>query len=219
MQRVRMETFVWSMVASHLRGEWKCVTTVTGGPSATMGGLPGMHVLSAQKWDTRGTVRIHARIKLLVLVCLCVQPYYCISCSKYTLPLSPHFLILSLSPLLALSPSLHHSPPSLPPSLHLPSLPPSLSSSLFSGSLAVGYADFGRGTGLILLSNVRCQGSEDNLSQCPHGGVNQHRCNHEEDVGVICVGECTVDQCPFSIQCTDTVDKFKSCKCYSFHIN
>ena len=134
---------------------------------------------------------------------------------------SPSLLTSSFSPslLLALSPSLHHSPPSLPPSLHLPSLPPSLSSSLFSGSLAVGYADFGRGTGLILLSNVRCQGSEDNLSQCPHGGVNQHRCNHEEDVGVICVGECTVDQCPFSIQCTDTVDKFKSCKCYSFHIN
>jgi len=146
--------------------------------------------------------------------------------------LSPPFLILSLSPslplsslplslllLLSLSPSFHHYPPSLPPSLHLPSLPPSLSSSSFSGSLAVGYADFGRGTGLILLSNVRCQGSEDNLSQCPHGGVNQHRCNHEEDVGVICVGECAVDQCPFGIQCTDTVDKFKSCKCCSFHIN
>ena len=125
MQRVRMETFVWSMVASHLRGEWKCVTTVTGGPSATMGGLPGMHVLSAQKWDTRGTVRIHARIKLLVLVCLCAQPYYCISCSKYTLPLSPHFLILSLSPSrpLSIPPSFSSLPPSLPPSSLSTTLP------------------------------------------------------------------------------------------------
>ena len=45
------------------------------------------------------------------------------------------------------------------------------------------------GFGKIWLSNVRCNGSETRLADCPHlGWGNVHRsCTHFDDVGVECV--------------------------------
>ncbi|XP_078330906.1 uncharacterized protein LOC111125451 isoform X2 [Crassostrea virginica] len=47
-------------------------------------------------------------------------------------------------------------------------------------------ARFGQGTGLILLDNVYCLGTENDLGQCAHGGWGMHNCRHSEDVSIRC---------------------------------
>ena len=43
------------------------------------------------------------------------------------------------------------------------------------------------GSGKIWLRNVRCNGNEQNLTSCFHGGWGNHYyCRHSNDVGVIC---------------------------------
>ncbi|XP_056006696.1 deleted in malignant brain tumors 1 protein-like [Ostrea edulis] len=48
-------------------------------------------------------------------------------------------------------------------------------------------AYFGRGSGEIVLDNVRCRGDESSLALCRHNGFGQENCGHHEDVGVICL--------------------------------
>ena len=48
--------------------------------------------------------------------------------------------------------------------------------------------NFGEGTGQSWLRGLRCTGSEANLLQCPHDGV-ESGCHHFYDVGVICTNE------------------------------
>ncbi|XP_055976307.1 deleted in malignant brain tumors 1 protein-like [Sorex fumeus] len=51
---------------------------------------------------------------------------------------------------------------------------------------APGRGHFGPGHGPILLNNVRCAGTEDQLERCGHAGWTQHNCQHREDAGVVC---------------------------------
>ena len=43
--------------------------------------------------------------------------------------------------------------------------------------------------GDIWLDNVRCNGSESRLIDCPAHPIGQHDCDHAEDVGIQC--DCT----------------------------
>ncbi|CAI5689252.1 unnamed protein product [Oreochromis niloticus] len=47
-------------------------------------------------------------------------------------------------------------------------------------------AHFGAGTGQIWLDNVTCSGSESSLTDCQHSGFGSTRCEHGQDVAVIC---------------------------------
>ena len=50
-------------------------------------------------------------------------------------------------------------------------------------------AYFGEGSGLILLDNVNCGGSESSIFVCRHRTFGEHDCSHKEDAGVVCFGE------------------------------
>ncbi|XP_041475672.1 deleted in malignant brain tumors 1 protein-like [Lytechinus variegatus] len=57
----------------------------------------------------------------------------------------------------------------------------------FGGALeAPGSARFGQGSGIIVLDDLDCIGSENNLAECPHRGTGVHNCGHAEDAGAIC---------------------------------
>ena len=53
------------------------------------------------------------------------------------------------------------------------------------GAQAYSYAYFGRGTGPILISYLRCTGLETHLVNCSHSTP---YCSHSEDAGVRCLG-------------------------------
>ena len=56
------------------------------------------------------------------------------------------------------------------------------------GSVALGGAFFGSGSGDILLDNVVCRGTESSLLECNTNPTGQHNCDHSEDAGVRCEG-------------------------------
>ena len=41
-----------------------------------------------------------------------------------------------------------------------------------------------------MISQVNCNGSEEMLAECLHGGVNVHRCHRFQEAGVICGENC-----------------------------
>jgi len=55
-----------------------------------------------------------------------------------------------------------------------------------NGVIAYSRAEFGQGTGDIILDNLRCRGNESNIFDCPHNGETINDCAHSEDAGVFC---------------------------------
>ncbi|MBN3319508.1 DMBT1 protein, partial [Atractosteus spatula] len=51
---------------------------------------------------------------------------------------------------------------------------------------ATSQAQFGEGSGIILLDDVACAGTETSLLDCPSSARGYHNCDHSEDAGVIC---------------------------------
>jgi len=51
------------------------------------------------------------------------------------------------------------------------------------------FANFGEGSGLILLDDVNCNGGESTIFACSHRNFGEHNCKHNEDAGVVCFGE------------------------------
>ena len=47
-------------------------------------------------------------------------------------------------------------------------------------------ANFGEGTGNIILDDVACAGTESSIFDCTYTSV--HNCGHSEDAGVVCSG-------------------------------
>ena len=58
--------------------------------------------------------------------------------------------------------------------------------SLHTIAIAVFNAAFGQGTGPVLLSGVRCSGTESSLLSCRRFGTSLHHCSHFWDAGVVC---------------------------------
>ena len=56
------------------------------------------------------------------------------------------------------------------------------------GSIPVKRAGFGNGSGMIVLDDLDCSGSEGSLFDCPSDSpVLVHDCDHSEDAGVRCL--------------------------------
>jgi len=51
-------------------------------------------------------------------------------------------------------------------------------------------AFYGEGAGSIVLDDLLCGGGENSLLDCSNAGTNVHNCQHSEDAGVMCTGEC-----------------------------
>ena len=57
----------------------------------------------------------------------------------------------------------------------------------YQGATSVHYsAYFGEGTGEIVLDDVNCNGTENDVAHCSHSGFVINNCQHYEDAGVIC---------------------------------
>ena len=54
---------------------------------------------------------------------------------------------------------------------------------------SLGGAYFGEGSGPIWYDNVDCVGSETNITQCSHSGIEAHSCTHSQDAGVVCASK------------------------------
>ena len=75
-----------------------------------------------------------------------------------------------------------------PPPLTSPPPPPPPSTTTHSPGSAYGIhnANFGPGSGLIYLDNVRCTGTEATLLACRGQDPGDHNCRPTEDAGVFC---------------------------------
>ena len=82
--------------------------------------------------------------------------------------------------------------------------------------------EFGQGTGHIWMSNMKCNGTEDSLSQCFGTKYYPTTCVHEEDAGVVCAGgPSSMHSCKhvwISIVCTHYVSLCSACVHYGVRL-
>ena len=66
----------------------------------------------------------------------------------------------------------------------------------------------------IHLDNVQCTGSEENITQCSYITSTAINCDHSEDAGVICGGDCM----QFTVEFTVFVitDRGRLCKLWAY---
>ena len=55
-----------------------------------------------------------------------------------------------------------------------------------NGFVNLNIGEYGEGYGPIMLDDVRCHGSEDNLFSCETNRIMKHDCTHAQDAGVTC---------------------------------
>ena len=57
----------------------------------------------------------------------------------------------------------------------------------FASEVTMAVHRFGEGSGPILLHNLLCDGSEEDLFECHHDDIGEHAsCTHGYDAGVVC---------------------------------
>ena len=61
-----------------------------------------------------------------------------------------------------------------------------LKNNINRGGTAVVNAEYGAGSGSILLDDVECKGTESSIEECFHTGWGVSNCYHGEDAGVRC---------------------------------
>uniref|UniRef100_A0A4W3HA42 Soluble scavenger receptor cysteine-rich domain-containing protein SSC5D n=1 Tax=Callorhinchus milii TaxID=7868 RepID=A0A4W3HA42_CALMI len=71
---------------------------------------------------------------------------------------------------------------------------------------ATGNATFGQGTGPVWLSDMRCNGTEVALDQCPAKPYGNNNCSHSQDAGVICSGPVPVRMVDGNNMCSGRVE-------------
>ena len=57
---------------------------------------------------------------------------------------------------------------------------------LSTDAIGIGRALFGEGIGPIYFDDVRCRGTEQNITSCPSRGLGVSNCGHLEDASVLC---------------------------------
>ena len=69
----------------------------------------------------------------------------------------------------------------------------------YAGAIAIGYADFGQGSGTVYRYYKSCNGNEDSILDCSPGSV-YSTSYHAADAGVICRTQSKPNDCRQTLQ-------------------